>query len=86
MGYEVRDPEDDVLLPDARENVYTWYTLEELEGAQWIPSPSEPEEDPNEWFLLKDGRTVCIYSFDLDFPDTGDDLLRAIPPVPASND
>ena len=69
MGYAVRNANTDELLPDAREDVYTFYSLEELDNAQWIPSP-EMDEDPNECFILKDGRTVCLYSIDLDYPPT----------------
>lgn len=74
MGYAVRNPNPDELLPDAREDVYTFYALDELDGAQWIPSPVTDEEG-HEWFILKDGRTVCLYSIDLDYPPSPSQLL-----------
>lgn len=80
MGYAVRNPDTDELLPDAREDVYTFYPLDELDGAQWIASPVM-DEDFNEWFILKDGRTVCLYSIDLEdsMDDTTSLVARHIP-------
>jgi hypothetical protein len=76
MGYAVRNPNHDERLPDAREDNTSYYSLDELHGAQWIASP-RMEEDYDEWFILKDGRTVCLYSIDLE--DNASDTLTATP-------
>lgn len=78
MGYAVRNPDHDERLPDAREDNATYYSLSELHGAQWISSP-RMEEDYDEWFILKDGRTVCLYSIDLEDSMSDTALLIATP-------
>ena len=35
------------------------------------------EDDYDEWFILKDGRTACLYAIDLE--DNASDTLTATP-------
>lgn len=75
MSYSIRDPQEDILIPDARESVHAWYTLTELRGAKNLGITDEI--NGHESFQLLDGRVVVLYSIDLNYCQDNLNLLIA---------
>lgn len=68
----IRNYEDGQLIPDERDNNNTCYTYEELDGGVFI---SSDDVTGAETYLLSDGRTVVLQSFDLDWVAPCDDTI-----------
>lgn len=80
MPFTIYNYNPDESLPDARDDENLYYTAEELDGAKWMPSPrlQEYQDDYSyeEWFILKDGRVIALYSFDLNYAEDDDDTIN----------
>lgn len=72
MTWRIIRPLDGDCLPDA--TVPLWWGYEELNGAQFIADVGYDDQQ-FVMFLLPDGRTAKLLSFDLEFEDDGDDTL-----------